>query len=391
MRSTLLLLVASAASAVSGSVLQGRGPPNLPASAFPGAKAVSFEEAKARKAEIEASANNVNNDVTSTSSLSSTSSESVDGLMSEESSSGSPLTTQSTQAEADSASCRASPGIRFEWRQYSASDRQALMTAIRCLMGKPPSGAFSPATNRYEDFVVLHQMWTPTIHQNQKFLLWHRYFVWTFEQVLRAECGLDRAFPWWDAAMDAGSFAKNDMFTQPYFGNLLPAQSNGQGWCMNSGAFGGRTLHIGPGATNQDHCMTRTVNEALTAQCNQGYVDLCKGYNNHADFSVCVEGGPHANGHNGIGGVMANVFGSPNDPIFYMLHLFVDHTYRVWQAADPSRVTTLNGNDDQGNPMTLDTIISMNGIRPDVRVRDIIDTLGGTVIAGVPFCYKYNY
>lgn len=88
---------------------------------------------------------------------------------------------------------------------------------------------------------------------------------------------------------------------------------------------------------------------------------------------------------------MSDVYSSPSDPTFWMHHLFVDHTYRVWQGADPSRVQTLNGNDAQGNALTLDTIVSVNGIRPDVRVRDIINTLGGTVIAGVPFCYKYNY
>merc|ERR1711939_863395 len=187
------------------------------------------------------------------------------------------------------------------------------------------------------------------------------------------------------------NFAKLDMFSQPYFGNLLPAQSNGQGWCINSGAFGGITLHIGPGTGFQNHCMTRAVNEQLTAQCNQGYVDLCKSRGTFAEFASCFEGGPHAYGHNGIGGVMSDVYSSPSDPTFWMHHLFVDHTYRVWQGADPSRLQTLNGNDAQGNPLTLDTIVSVNGIRPDVRVRDIINTLGGTVIGGVPFCYRYNY
>ena len=71
---------------------------------------------------------------------------------------------------------------------------------------------------------------------------------------------------------------------------------------------------------------------------------------------------------------MSDVYSSPSDPTFWMHHLFVDHTYRVWQGADPSRLQTLNGNDAQGNPLTLDTIVSVNGIRPDVRVRDIINT-----------------
>ncbi|KAG4418180.1 hypothetical protein IFR04_008701 [Cadophora malorum] len=368
MRSGLLLLVASAASVVTGSVLQNRDAPALPASAFPTPALLTFEDAKAGK-DLEGKNLNVTR-------------VSMADLLSQGA---------AIPQSASAASCSAAPGMRFEWRQYSQSDRLALVQSIRCLMNKPPSGKFPPAANRYEDFVRLHQMWTPNIHGNAKFLIWHRYFVWTFEQVLRAECGFNRAFPWWDESKDAGNFAKLDMFSQPYFGNLLPAQSNGQGWCINSGAFGGITLHIGPGTGFQNHCMTRAVNEQLTAQCNQGYVDLCKSRGTFAEFASCFEGGPHAYGHNGIGGVMSDVYSSPSDPTFWMHHLFVDHTYRVWQGADPSRLQTLNGNDAQGNPLTLDTIVSVNGIRPDVRVRDIINTLGGTVIGGVPFCYRYNY
>ncbi len=93
------------------------------------------------------------------------------------------------------------PNIRFEWDNYSASDRQAYVGAIKCLINRPASGKFSFSKNRYEDFVRLHQSYAPNIHsqstsqQTHKFLLWHRYFVWAFEQVLRDECGFTRAMP----------------------------------------------------------------------------------------------------------------------------------------------------------------------------------------------------
>lgn len=88
---------------------------------------------------------------------------------------------------------------------------------------------------------------------------------------------------------------------------------------------------------------------------------------------------------------MSDVSASPSDPIFWMHHLFVDHGFRIWQNADPSRTTTINGNDHNGKPLTMDTMVSVGGIRPDVRIGDIMNTLGGVMIGGVPFCYRYTY
>jgi tyrosinase len=292
-----------------------------------------------------------------------------------------------TAQTASAASCAANPNMRYEWRQYSTSDRLAFVSAIKCLIGKPPSGKFSPATNRYEDLVRLHQNYMPNIHNNAKFLIWHRYYLWTFEQVLRSECGFNRAFPWWDETKDAGRFGQSDMFTNnAYFGNLP-----NQAVCVNSGAFAGMTCHIGPGNSNTAHCLSRKVDESLTSQCNSDFVNYCNSRTSYADMESCTEGGPHAYGHNGIGSVMSDVSASPSDPIFWMHHTFVDHSFRIWQNADGNRVNTVNGVNAQGQPLTMDTIVSVGGIRPDVRVRDIMNTMGGTVIGGVPFCYRYNY
>jgi len=106
----------------------------------------------------------------------------------------------------------------------------------------------------------------------------------------------------------------------------------------------------------------------------------------------CSEFGPHAYGHNGIGSVMADVSASPSDPIFWMHHTFVDHNFRIWQNDNPGvRTTTINGNNAQGVPLSMDTNVSVGGIRPDVKIGDIMNTLSGTMIGGVPFCYRYTY
>jgi tyrosinase len=110
--------------------------------------------------------------------------------------------------------------VRREWDTYSNSDRQAFIDALKCLLGRPPSGQFRAATSRYEDMAELHQSFTPSVHGNSKFLLWHRYFLWTFEQVLRSECGFNRDLPWFDETRFAGRFEQSSIFSSRWFGRI---------------------------------------------------------------------------------------------------------------------------------------------------------------------------
>lgn len=163
----------------------------------------------------------------------------VDALKLGQSSSAASLSDVNDDSSADTVSAATvgdcdNPNLRFEWRNYSDTDRRAIVAAFQCLMSAPASGNFPPATNRYEDLVRVHQMMTSTIHGNGIFLFWHRYYVWTLEQIMRDECGFDRAFPWWDETLDAGNFASSSIFTSQYFGTL-PGATNGQGTCITDG------------------------------------------------------------------------------------------------------------------------------------------------------------
>ncbi|KAI1871686.1 hypothetical protein JX265_005672 [Neoarthrinium moseri] len=291
-----------------------------------------------------------------------------------------------TPAVTAQAEC-ANPNMRFEWRSYSDSDRKAFVDAFTCLMRLPASGAYPPAQNRYEDIVRVHQMMTSTIHGNSIFLVWHRYYTWTLEQIMREECGFDRAFPWWDETLDAGHFAESPVFTPAYFGSL-PAATNGEGTCITDGAFAGLTCHIGPGTGSVDHCLARAVDESLTAQSNADFVNTCNSRAIYSEMENCAELGPHAYGHNGVGSVMADVSASPSDPVFFMHHLFVDRNFWLWQNSDASRKTTIDGCIDSADPctpLTMDTVISVAGLRPDVTVRDVLNTRDGAM------CYEYTY
>jgi tyrosinase len=298
--------------------------------------------------------------------------------------------TMSTQATCSN------PRVRTEWDSYSDSDRQAFVSAVRCLMGKPASGQFSQAKSRYEDLVALHQTLTPNVHGSSKFLLWHRYYLFTFEDMLRSECGFDRNLPWWDETRYSGRFAASSIFSDQWFGGI-----NAGGNCITNGVsttffsslgitnypqqFANLAINVGPGQDNYLHCLARNNDDSKTANTNSQMVDGCNNQGDYASMASCSEGSAHAWGHNGIGAVMQDTWASPADPVFWLHHGFIDRNFRIWQNKDSNRVNTVNGNDKAGNPLTLDTTVNVYDFRPTVRVRDILDTTSTTL------CYKYNY
>ncbi|KAH6653792.1 hypothetical protein BKA67DRAFT_260784 [Truncatella angustata] len=366
------------ASAVSAHMVVPRDAPNMPASAFPKFEVITLDQAKqGLDRDIQNLPPKPVSNLTASVDTSVKSSLKISAAVSVK------ATTAASRA------CAASPNYRFEWRNFSAGRRLSFVTACQCLLNRAPSGRFSQSRNRYEDFVALHQNVMTQVHNNALFLIWHRYFLWTFEQVLRTECGYSRAMMWWDETLDAGNFANSDIFTNPnLFGNL-PGLLNGNPQCISTGAFRGVTAHIGPGTTQTNHCLSRGVTETNTAQCNAAFINYCQARTAYPDFETCLEYGPHGYGHNGIGGVMQDVWSSPSDPIFWVHHAFIDHAFAAWQALDPSRTTTISGVDSTGRALTLDYVISMGGIRPDVKIRDILDPMGGVNIGGTAFCYKY--
>ncbi|KAF9692494.1 hypothetical protein EKO04_009777 [Ascochyta lentis] len=296
-----------------------------------------------------------------------------------------PVTTRDLDEELEKFEKRQStcsnPRIRREWDSYSNSDRQAYVDAIKCLQARPASGQFRQSQSRYEDLVALHQTLTPNVHGNAKFLLWHRYYLWTFEQMLRSDCGFNRDLPWFDETRYAGRFAQSSVFSSQWFGSI-----NIGGQCVTNGQFAGLAINVGPGSGNTRHCLAREGDESETANTNAAIVDACNSRSTYADMASCSEGGAHAWGHNGIGAVMQDTYASPADPVFFLHHAFIDRNFRIWQNnGGNARVTTVGGTDAVGNRLTLDTTVNVYDFRPTVRIRDILNTQSSLL------CYKYNY
>lgn len=110
--------------------------------------------------------------------------------------------------------------VRTEWDAVSTADRQNFVNSLKCLMAKAPSGQFPASKSRYEDYTALHQTLTPRVHGNSKFLLWHRYLLWTWESELRESCGLTATLPWFDETKYAGKFGQSSIFSSQWFGGI---------------------------------------------------------------------------------------------------------------------------------------------------------------------------
>lgn len=269
---------------------------------------------------------------------------------------------------------------RVEWDRMADSDKQKFVDGVKCLLGRAPSGQWGNSKNRYEDLVALHQSLTPNVHNNDKFLIWHRVLVALFERMMRNECGFDGPLPWFDETRYAGHFAQSSIFSSRWLGGIALG-----GQCVRDGQFANLALNVGPGSSNTLHCLARNGDGSITASCNQEYVDLCARYPDYAGLRECIEMGYHAYGHNGVGAVMSDVQCSPGDIFFWLHHMFVDRTFRLYTNKNPQWLTQINGRDRFGNALTLDTVVNTAGMMPDVRVRDILDTTGSTL------CYKYDY
>lgn len=188
---------------------------------------------------------------------------------------------------------------RMEWDHASDNDRQGYINAIKCLMSQPPSGQFPVSQSRYDDLVGLHQTLTPNVHGNAKFLLWHRYYTWTFESLLRDECGLTGPLLWFDETRYAGNFAASSIFSPQWFGSInvggncvtdgvsiCPYETNFEEYANLYQQFANLALVYGPGTGNTPHCLARNNDDSKTINTGNAIVDACNSRSDYADMAA---------------------------------------------------------------------------------------------------------
>ena len=226
----------------------------------------------------------------------------------------------------------------------SAAEKEAFVSAVLALKNKVKSVLKPGKLRRYDDFVQVHKnammgpdMFMPMPHKGPLFFPWHRIMLRQFELALQAAAGnANIAIPYWDWELSGA----NSPFTDNFMGGDGDAA---QGQRVVSGPFayatkkfkiriwdqgsGDRGLLRQFGTEPGAHLPTQPeVASVLTR------VPYSPGPNSWE--SVC-EGFLHNPVHNWIGGNMADA-SSPNDPIFFLHHCYIDMLWEKWRKQHPT-------------------------------------------------------
>lgn len=308
------------------------------------------------------------------------------------------------------------PPKRLEWRQLSALQKQSYLAAVACLAKRPAKSGIDGALHRFDDHVAVHSLQTPAIHWVGHFILWHRYFVATYEKALREECGYLGGQPYWDWSLDARP--RTPSSTQPFRSAIFDAQTGfgGNGDYIKpteqqnplniSGGTGGGCVQNGPFTASKfklnypsRDCLRRDfIPWIMNTFADPRLVRHVLAQPDYASFAYAIENKPsfdepniHGSGHFGIGGVLGtigNAANSPGDPLFYLHHGNLDRILWQWQQQDPLvRLNQVGGPvvpfDYGGTNVTLDFKVNMGPLAGDATLRDLLNTRGETL------CYTY--
>ncbi|KAF1849647.1 Di-copper centre-containing protein [Cucurbitaria berberidis CBS 394.84] len=316
---------------------------------------------------------------------------------------------------ASSGTCT-NPPRRLEWRQLSKLQKRSYIDAVLCLTRKKAKSGITGALNRFDDHQAVHNSQTPNIHWVGHFILWHRYFVATYEKALREECGYTSGQPYWDWSLDAepqnltstkafhsaifnphDGFGGNGNFVAPTpEKNPLNITGGTGGGCVTNGPFAPPRFMLN--FPNHD-CLRRDfIPRIMNSFADPKLVQKVLAQKDYTSFARAIENIPsfdepniHGSGHFGVGGVLGtigNAANSPGDPLFFLHHGNLDRILWAWQQKDlKTRLNQVGGPiapfDYGGKNVTLDFEVNIGNLAGNATLKSLLDTQGGTL------CYTY--
>ncbi|KAL2210125.1 Di-copper centre-containing protein [Sarocladium strictum] len=323
---------------------------------------------------------------------------------------------------------------RKDWNRMKKKERKDYIKAVRCLfdLSSVSRDFAAGARTRHDDFVATHINQTRQIHQTGNFLTWHRYFVWTYEQTLRNECGYKGAQPYWNWVENADDLTKSPVFDGSetslgsdgeYFehngvvagapGRQLSLPSGNGGGCLKAGPFSDITINLGPVVpgmqgyepissdpyAHNPRCLRRDLTSYATSNWmtspNLLNITIGAASSTIQLFQDELQGrfadgflGMHSSGHFAAGGDASDFFTSTNDPSFFLHHAMVDRVYWLWQSLHLDRAGEIAGTITMADiPPSRDAEVTdeldMKNLEEPITIADALSTMRGK------FCYVY--
>ncbi|KAH7339048.1 Di-copper centre-containing protein [Rhizoctonia solani] len=264
------------------------------------------------------------------------------------------------------------PAKRREWRQLNREEKKAFVDAVKCLQRPPKDGKatssitptgdtpnvppYNSSTSYFDDFVYAHIDSNINDHFTAIFLPWHRWYLHTFHETLKKECGYKGVMPYWNWSLDVANMTASPVFDPDHevgFGTF--------GTPITDGAF--KDSHR---AYPTPHVINRTYTAypfrtdafpfnftqrelAAPDVLTQGKIDgiVYGSVGNFTDFAYKLDGvraqGPHNAAHLMMPGDVSNPLWSPNDPLFYLHHANLDCIWARWQNANQKNKHAFGG------------------------------------------------
>ncbi|EEH36257.2 tyrosinase central domain-containing protein [Paracoccidioides lutzii Pb01] len=321
--------------------------------------------------------------------------------------------------------------VRREWNTLTADEKKEYINAVLCLQKLEsiwPQSEVPGVRSRFDDFVALHIQQARLVHFTASFLGWHRYYLWTYEEALRNECGYTGHHPYWNWAEYAEDPVSNPMFD----GSETSLSGNGEatdhgnvtivpglivpsgtgGGCVISGPFASMSVNLGPitpimpdlqpngnGLSYNPRCLRRDISSIISKRFTKtsDIVELITTKNDILSFQNFMQADPvtdfigvHGGGHFITSGDPGGDFYiSPGDPVFYLHHSQIDRIWWIWQNLDPAnRLHAVAGGTEMYNASsrngTADDLVDLGYLGDECRLGDLLSATGG------PFCYIYQ-
>lgn len=236
--------------------------------------------------------------------------------------------------------------IRGNQRDLTADQKAAFVKAVLALKNDVDSVLHPGAQKRYDDFVEIHKnamvpgpaMIMPMPHNGPLFFPWHRVLLRQYELDLqRAVNDPSITLPYWDW----GHVDGDNPFTVDFLGGDGDQAQGGQvttgPFAFSAGNFPVRVWDDdGPG----NPALLREFGEDPTSWLptsaeTASALGKIPYYPGPKAWEQVAEGVLHNPVHRWVGGNMADAT-SPNDPVFFLHHCYLDKLWEQWKTQHPT-------------------------------------------------------
>ncbi|KAK3578477.1 hypothetical protein CHS0354_038574 [Potamilus streckersoni] len=270
------------------------------------------------------------------------------------------------------------PRHRTEYRMLTESERQHFHAAINALKA---DNSLKPSV--YAAFAQLHAgQHIPLAHFGPNFPGWHRIFILLFETALRLK-NPTVSIPYWASHLDSSlpDPTKSIIWSEEFLGN-------GDGF-VTTGPFknfvtaNGTILRRNTGVTG--HLFTQAVVDKITSSNSTSDITEPNG-----PFETNIEL-QHNQVHHWINGNMDNLNTAAEDPVFYLLHSYVDHIWEEFRknlkkiGIDPDLDYPLDYGPEEQAP---DAPIGFGGLHNNDGLNSVFSEL--VTYAPFPTCTSWN-